>query len=112
MWCDLLGLGVSLGPVSEVSKAHAVLSEQRRGSTVAQPALSQTQQKVCLTNALDLSPSLLCFRDRVSLCSPGCPGTHSVDQAGLELTEIHLPLSSSVLGLKVCSTTAQPRCVS
>jgi hypothetical protein len=21
--------------------------------------------------------------DRVSLCSPGCPGTHSVDQAGL-----------------------------
>jgi hypothetical protein len=25
------------------------------------------------------------LRDRVSLCSPGCPGTHSVDQAGLEL---------------------------
>jgi hypothetical protein len=24
-------------------------------------------------------------QDRVSLCSPGCPGTHSVDQAGLEL---------------------------
>jgi hypothetical protein len=24
-------------------------------------------------------------RDRVSLCSSGCPGTHSVDQAGLEL---------------------------
>jgi hypothetical protein len=22
--------------------------------------------------------------DRVFLCSPGCPGTHSVDQAGLE----------------------------
>jgi hypothetical protein len=28
------------------------------------------------------------FRDRVSLCSPGCPGTHFVDQAGLELTEM------------------------
>jgi hypothetical protein len=26
----------------------------------------------------------LVFRDRVSLCSPGCPGTHFVDQAGLE----------------------------
>jgi hypothetical protein len=26
-----------------------------------------------------------CFQDRVSLCSPGCPGTHSVDQAGPEL---------------------------
>ena len=29
-----------------------------------------------------------------SLCSPGCPGTSSVDQAGLELTEICLPLPS------------------
>jgi hypothetical protein len=25
------------------------------------------------------------FQDRVSLCSPGCPGTHFVDWAGLEL---------------------------
>ena len=32
------------------------------------------------------------FLDRVSLCHPGCPGTHSVDQAGLYLTEICLPL--------------------
>ena len=46
------------------------------------------------------------FRDRVSLCSPGCPGTHSVDQAGLELR--NPPASASqVLGLKVCATTAQ-----
>jgi hypothetical protein len=43
------------------------------------------------------------FRDRVSLCSPGCPGTHSVDQAGLELR--NPPASASqVLGLKVCAT--------
>ena len=27
----------------------------------------------------------LVFRDRVSLYSPGCPGPHFVDQAGLEL---------------------------
>jgi hypothetical protein len=33
----------------------------------------------------------LVFQDRVSLCSPGCPGTHFVDQAGLELRN-HLPL--------------------
>jgi hypothetical protein len=26
------------------------------------------------------------------LCSLGSPGTHSIDQAGLELTEICLPL--------------------
>ena len=36
--------------------------------------------------------------------SPGCPGTHFVDQAGLELR--NPPASaSSMLGLKVCATT-------
>jgi hypothetical protein len=50
----------------------------------------------------------LAFPDRVSLCRPGCPRTHFVDQAGLELR--NLPASASrVLGLKVCSTTAQLR---
>jgi hypothetical protein len=45
------------------------------------------------------------FQDRVSLCSPGCPGTHFVDQAVLELR--NLPASASrVLGLKACATTA------
>jgi hypothetical protein len=46
----------------------------------------------------------LVFRDRVSLCSPGCPGTHFVDQAGLELRN---PTASAswVLGLKACATT-------
>ena len=44
------------------------------------------------------------FRDRFSLYSPGCPGTHFVDQAGLELR--NLPESAyQVLGLKVCTTT-------
>jgi hypothetical protein len=48
---------------------------------------------------------LFVFRDRVSLCSPGCPGTHSVDQ-GLKLR--NLPASASqVLGLKACATTAR-----
>jgi hypothetical protein len=42
----------------------------------------------------------------VSLCSPGCPGTHSVDQAGLKLR--NPPASASrVLGLKVCTNTAR-----
>jgi hypothetical protein len=50
---------------------------------------------------------LFCFVwDRISLNSPGYPGTHSVDQAGLELR--NLPASASqVLGLKACATTAQ-----
>jgi hypothetical protein len=48
----------------------------------------------------------LVFRDRVSLCSPGCPGTHPVDQAGLELRDLPA-FAFQVLGLKVCTTTAQ-----
>ena len=49
------------------------------------------------------------FRDRVSLyCFGACPGTHSVDQAGLKLTEIHLPLPPSlVLELKACANMVQ-----
>ena len=37
---------------------------------------------------------VVCFsRNRISMCnSPGYPGTHSVDQASLELTEICLSL--------------------
>jgi hypothetical protein len=44
----------------------------------------------------------LVFRDRVSLYNPGCPGTHFVDQAGLELR--NLPASASAYaGIKgVC----------
>jgi hypothetical protein len=46
------------------------------------------------------------FQNRVSLFSSGSPGTHSVDQAVLELR--NPPASASqVLGLKVCATTAQ-----
>jgi hypothetical protein len=47
---------------------------------------------------------LFFFLNRVSLCSPSGPGTHSVDQAGLELRDP--PASASrVLGLKACATT-------
>jgi hypothetical protein len=54
---------------------------------------------------------VLFFRDRVSLCSPGCPGTPSVDQAGLELR--NPPASAfQVLGLKACATTARLEIVS
>jgi hypothetical protein len=44
------------------------------------------------------------FQGRVSLYSPGCPGTHFAVQAGLKLR--NLPASASrVLGLKACATT-------
>ena len=41
--------------------------------------------------------------DRVSLCSPSCTGTHSVDQDGLELRNVTAS-ASQVLGLKTCAT--------
>jgi hypothetical protein len=45
------------------------------------------------------------FRHRVFLYRLGCPGTHSVDQAGLKLR--NSPASvSQMLGLKACATTA------
>jgi hypothetical protein len=48
--------------------------------------------------------------DRVSLYSPGCPGTHFVDQAVLELR--NPPASASpALGLKACATTAGKKCL-
>jgi hypothetical protein len=44
------------------------------------------------------------FLRQGSLCSPDCPRTHSVDQAGLELR--NSPASASqALGLKTCATT-------
>jgi hypothetical protein len=58
------------------------------------------------SSTLFFSFFLLVFRDRVSLYSLGCPGTHSVDPAGLELR--NQPASASqVLGLKACSTTTR-----
>ena len=49
--------------------------------------------------------TFLIFRDRVSLCIFGvCPGTHSVDQPSLKLTEICLPLPPECLELKACVT--------
>jgi hypothetical protein len=60
-------------------------------------------ENVCLSLWL-VCLFVLVFRDRVSLCSPGCPGTYSVDQAGLKLR--NPPASASqVLGLKACTTT-------
>jgi hypothetical protein len=47
---------------------------------------------------------LFYFFETGFFCSPGCPGTHFVDQAGLELK--NPPASvSRVLGLKACATT-------
>jgi hypothetical protein len=38
-------------------------------------------------------------RDRVSLYSPGCPGTHSADQAGLKLRNPPASLPPEIKGM-------------
>jgi hypothetical protein len=49
-------------------------------------------------------------RQSFSVCSPGCPRTHSVDQAGLELR--NLPVSASQeLGLRACATIVWPKII-
>jgi hypothetical protein len=42
---------------------------------------------------------VLFFRDRVSLYSLGCPGTHSVDNTGLELRNLPASTSSRIKGV-------------
>ena len=37
---------------------------------------------------------VLVFETGASLCSPGWPGIHCIDQTGLKLTEIGLPLTA------------------
>lgn len=44
-------------------------------------------------NALNLSLSFMCLFETRTPYRPGWPGTHSVDQADLELIKICLPLS-------------------
>ena len=71
------------------------------------PGEHHTGSKVTRVNRTYFWGWICFFQDRVSLYSPGYPGTHSVDQSGLEL--INLPASASpVLELKVCATTARP----
>ena len=45
------------------------------------------------------------FQDKISLCSPGCPVTYSVDQAGPVL-RVSPASVSLVVGLTVCTTNA------
>ena len=48
----------------------------------------------------------VCLFEIDFLCSPSCPRTHSIHQAGLKLRD--WPASASqVLGLKACGTASQ-----
>ena len=80
------------------------LSSQELEFWTISPAMAWLlSQKNVFSLSLFLKFYISGFWDRVSLCSPGCPGAHSVDHTGLELR--NPPASASqVLGLKACAT--------
>ena len=63
---------------------------KKSGSLLQILTLSQVHIPSCLVFSFDYwnisqLHNFFFFWDRVSLCSPGCPGTHSLNQAGLGL---------------------------
>ena len=94
----MVAISCSAGPISTMPSTH--------GEPVWN-FVKETDIKISLTKLQHRPRELIYFfffRERVYLCSPGCPGTHFVDQAGLEIR--NLPASASqVLGLKACTTT-------
>jgi hypothetical protein len=50
---------------------------------------------VCLFDRL-----IFFFQDGVSLCSPGCPGTHSVDQASFKFSNPPTSASQRIKGMR------------
>jgi hypothetical protein len=90
--------GIKMGSSLPLYKELTALTHSWRCSALV------TEPRVTVPPFFVVVVVFFVFRDRVSLYSPGCPGTHFVDQAGLELR--NPPASASrVLGLKACATT-------
>jgi hypothetical protein len=83
-----------------IYRKHPVIHTLR---TLAQLFISM--RKSVLLTTLFFFFFFVVFQDRVSLCSSGCPGTHSVDQAGLELRNP----SASAFTSQVLSAPPLPR---
>lgn len=66
----------------------------------------RTKQPLCISftrkEEVGRSLFLFVFSRPVSLCIPGCPGVHAVDQDDLELTEVCLTASLSAGSKGVC----------
>ena len=77
-----------LGPATQIQHHHNELDSPFLVSIII--IKKQTQPHVHRPISYRLPHTHI--EDRASLCSPGCPETHTVAQAGLELTDIHLPL--------------------
>jgi hypothetical protein len=97
----------TLPGTSACSFSSPVLESSALGFNPSLPHAFSSSDLTPLLNCSAVSCLFVCLfvcfvlRDRVFLRSPGCPGTHSVDQAGLELRDP--PASaSSLLELKAC----------
>jgi hypothetical protein len=90
-----------------ISKPLTVMSAQlRTGALYTSQSLPHVSRSshIVLGNSNSKLLYYFCFvlfsQDRVSLCSIGCPETHSVDPAGLEpLTEIICLPSAGIRGV-------------
>jgi hypothetical protein len=101
---DYETLGIELRVTCMLSRQHST-----HQAAISFPLLDTRSLVAQASSQLTISVKIVFFgegrvRDRVSLYSPGCPGTHFVDQAGLELKN-PLASASQVLGLKACTTT-------
>jgi hypothetical protein len=86
--------------------SRIVISHDRSNVLSFQEGLIQSPLRS--SNLVDFCFSFWFFETGFFCYSPGCPGTHFVDQAGLELG--NLPASASqVLRLKACATTTRLR---
>jgi hypothetical protein len=59
----------------------------RTARAIQRNPVSKNQKKKKLNLKNDTFIFFLFFERGFSLCSPGCPGTYSVDQAGLEIRD-------------------------
>ena len=75
----------------EVEKPARLTRRKPYRDTYVSQVLKEAESGAGL--ATDSSSAVKVVMDGVLLCNPGCPGTSSGDQAVLELTETHLPLS-------------------
>jgi hypothetical protein len=86
---------------------HSNIKRARHDSGFLLPLQEKGTEKCGLASSEGKLCCLFLFlRDRVSLCSPGYPGTHSVDQAGLQLWD-SAAYTSQALGVKAWATTAR-----
>jgi hypothetical protein len=105
---DILFLSLSTPPSLSHQSLLAGSSLSRGGALRDFPHLHWYINQCCHCSGLVCL--FVCFWDSVSLCSPGCPGTWSVDKAGLEHKDPPA-FASQLLRSKACTTSQTRSCL-